>query len=113
MKRTYWFDDAVEMNKKYPDTFTLPDLTSVKIGSYVKVCLNDERFWVLVTGMDEQVITGRVANDLIIAPLKYHDKIWFEFRHIYAVDNGELGSVDPVDGAEPAENLHGVHATCN
>ncbi len=111
MKRKYYFEDAIEMHKRYPDTFALPDLTRVKVGRYVKVCFHDERFWVLVTDMDDSVITGSVANQLVVAPLKYEDKIWFEYRHVYDVDNGELGSIDSPE--EPMTNLQGVHDKCN
>jgi len=85
------FIDAQEMAKEYPDTFEAPtkeDLDKVKIQDEVKVCANGaERFWVTVTDIKEDVIKGKVDNDLIstnIHGLRLHDTIVFEKRHIYS-----------------------------
>ena len=62
------FVDAQEMVKVHPETFYAPskdELDDISIGDFVKVCDNDERFWVIVEEIDGDTITGVVDNDLI------------------------------------------------
>jgi hypothetical protein len=83
------FVDAVQMNKKYPNTFQLPlrkDILKLEAGNYVKICHNEERFWVIVKEIDGDKIKGIVNNDLVCEqPFKCDDTIEFEKRHIYQV----------------------------
>ena len=81
------FTDAQDMAKQH-DFFqapTMDDLKGVRIGSSVKVCTGRERFWVLVTRIEDDVIKGMVDNDLVCEEhgLKCGDEITFEKRHIY------------------------------
>ena len=82
------FIDAQEMAKKYPDTFeapTLEELSKIKQDDFVKVCLNDERFWVKVIEIHEDEIIGEVDNRLLeVQPFNMHDIIAFKKEHIYA-----------------------------
>ena len=86
----YNFVDAQEMHESNPDTFEAPsiaDLKKVNKGSFVKVCHNDERFWVKVTKVVEDKVYGIVYNKLICGqPFDLRDKIVFEKRHIYTTE---------------------------
>jgi len=85
------FVDAQEMAKLYPATFEAPDqpeLDDLQAGQNVKVCIGDERFWVMVGKVTGDVIEGMVDNYLIntdIHCLKYGDVIQFEKRHVYSI----------------------------
>jgi hypothetical protein len=81
------FIDAVQKNKKHPDTFKIPskeNLDKMEEGFHVKVGHNGERFWAIVSSIEESgTIFGVVDNDLVNdQPFKYGDKIMFERRHI-------------------------------
>ena len=83
------FTDAKEMARQH-DFFqapTMDDLKGVGVGSSVKVCSGRERFWVLVSKIEGDVITGVVDNDLVCEEhgLKCGDEIMFDKRHIYIV----------------------------
>lgn len=87
------FIDAQLMSVRYPDTFeapTLDDLRLIEVGDYVKICARDkERFWVIVTGVEGEVVTGEVNNDLIctdVHGLRVGDTVVFEKRHVYQVE---------------------------
>lgn len=64
------FVNAKEMNRLNPDTFSVPtdeELSLLKKGDFVKVCVdNKERFWVRVTEICGDEITGDVNNDLVM-----------------------------------------------
>ena len=52
------FDNAVKLASKYPNTFQLPNalmLSKIKVGDNVNVCLNNERFWCLIKGVDFEI----------------------------------------------------------
>lgn len=85
------------MRIKYPDTFEAPikeDLDNLKIGDFVKVCIRipnrvgempkSERFWVEITEIKEDVITGKVSNDLIYLDLSHQETISFVKNNIYS-----------------------------
>jgi hypothetical protein len=85
------FVDAQERAKQFPSTFEAPtaaDLAQVEPGASVKVCANDtERFWVSVTSVEGEAVTGAVDNDLVCTDehgLRYGDTITFEKRHIFS-----------------------------
>lgn len=87
------FTDAQLMAVRYPDTFeapTLDDLRLIEVGDYVKICARDkERFWVLVTGIEGEVVTGEVRNVLLstdVHGLRLGDTVVFEKRNIYQVE---------------------------
>ena len=81
------FTNAQTMHKKHPDTFEAPtkeELDALKVGNIVKVSHNNERFWVTITAIDKDIITGKVDNVLIRPqPFKYGDIIKFKKHHIY------------------------------
>jgi hypothetical protein len=83
------FVDAVKMHELHPYTFELPlpdKMRALKPGHYVKICHNEERFWVIVKEINNDKIKGIVNNDLIREqPFKCDDEIEFEKRHIYNI----------------------------
>ncbi|EAO3414764.1 hypothetical protein E3L83_19515 [Salmonella enterica] len=85
------FTDAQEMAIRHPATFEAPDkieLDCIMPGSHVKICAGDERFWVLVTAVTREAITGTIDNDLVrtaIHGLRYNDTVSFERRHVYDI----------------------------
>ena len=103
------FTDAWKQAQENPGTFQLPDLTDIKVGGHVKVCHSNERFWIWVESLADQVITGRVVNHLIQAPFEVLDVVRVEFRHVYDIDNrsNEDGCDSEVD------NIRGIHDSCN
>jgi hypothetical protein len=91
------FEDAQEMAIKHPLTFEAPlkeDLDSLKTGDFVKVCIRipnrvgkmpeSERFWVEITEIKGDVITGKVSNDLMYLDLAYQETISFVKNNIYS-----------------------------
>lgn len=84
------FADAQAMRIKHPATFYAPskeDLDNIKDGDFVKVSVNNERFWVIVTNVNGDVVTGTIDNDLLQKQLKYKDIIEFPKNCIYDIDN--------------------------
>ena len=83
----YRFNDAQKMHEQYPATFEAPtqaQLDNVKSEDSVKVSHKNERFWVTVTNVEKDVITGVVDNKLIFPhPFQLGDKIVFKKKHIY------------------------------
>lgn len=83
------FVNAQEMHKKYPDTFEAPtkkEMDAQKVGNSVKVCHNDERFWVTITAIKGNTIKGTVDNDLYRShPFKYGDIIEFKKYNIFHI----------------------------
>jgi hypothetical protein len=92
INESYSFVDAQEMHRTHPKTFEVPtdeELNALKKGDEVKVCANNkERFWVIITSIDGDKITGTVDNELIDAGghgLNYGDSITFEKKNIYSI----------------------------
>ena len=82
------FVNAKEMNKKYPKTFFIPtdeELDNLKEGDSVKICANDERFWVTVVKVNGDDITGTVDNNLIDVDLEYGEEIEFKKENVYTI----------------------------
>lgn len=84
------FINAVKMAIKHPKTFEAPSqlsLASITTGSIVKVCNNyQERFWVTVTSVVGDTVTGKVDNDLVITEdYNYGDIIVFTKDNIYNI----------------------------
>ena len=83
------FVDAQQMHRHHPGTFEVPSdrrLASISPGDTVKVCNRQERFWVTVSSVDGEHITGVVDNQLM-DDYGYNlgDSIQFEKRHIYSI----------------------------
>jgi uncharacterized protein YegJ (DUF2314 family) len=83
------FIDAQEMHKRNPKTFEVPtpdEIKNLKQGDLVKVCENNERFWVTIIKLEDEKIVGRIDNDLVFRhEFGYGDTINFEKRHIYSI----------------------------
>lgn len=85
--------NAQALHKKHPKTFEVPRaaaLRKLKPGDAVKVARNDERFWVIVTGFEKRRVHGIVDNKLVKklnADLPLGTKIYFQKKHIYAIDS--------------------------
>jgi len=84
------FDNAVKLAAKYPNTFQLPEtsmLSKLKVGDNVKVCLNNERFWCLIKGVDyeKQSLVASVDNILQLNELKLGDIVYLNFYNIYDI----------------------------
>jgi hypothetical protein len=85
------FTNAQKMHEKHPDTFEVPskeELNVITLGESVKISHENERFWVTVTGIDKNTITGTVDNDLFCKhPFQLGDTISFKKHHIYCLYN--------------------------
>lgn len=85
------FTDAQEMAVKNPKTFEAPsaeELADITTGQSVKVCASPERFWVTVTKVDGESVSGVVDNHLVCTGdhgLSLGDTVNFQKRHIYEV----------------------------
>jgi hypothetical protein len=80
--------DAQAMAQQHPALRapSLSELARVASCDVVKVCRNRERFWVLVTEVEGQVVTGTVNNRLVWNDDLTEDQtVQFEKRHIFAV----------------------------
>ena len=81
------FVDAVEQHKKTPDTFWCPseeELGKLERDDHVKVCHNNERFWVMLTAVDGDNLEGVVDNELVFEqPFEIGDLVTFEKRNVY------------------------------
>jgi hypothetical protein len=85
------FVDAQEMARAYPQSFQAPsplDLHDIKVGDSIKVCLNNERFWLSVIQVQGDRILGKVTNDLLFNDLRYGSQIVVEKRHVHDVIEG-------------------------
>ena len=86
------FIDAVQKNKEHPDTFNIPskvELDKMEEGFHIKVGHNGERFWAIVSSIEESgSIYATVDNDLVREqPFNLGDKILVERRHILDVQD--------------------------
>ena len=82
------FVNAQAMHSLHPGTFDVPtagDLQALRVGNWVKVCVNNERFWCVVTDISEGIITGRVDNNLLQDGLQCGDVIQFPTDCIYDI----------------------------
>ncbi len=88
MEKEIKFEDAQELKKQYPETFYAPsseDLKQIKPGDFVKICAYQERFWAEVISVNDDAITARVDNVLLMWHLKYNDIITFKTYNVYAI----------------------------
>jgi hypothetical protein len=89
--------DGVELNRKHPDTFTIPsetDKNRIKTGDFVKAgfstgaTIPTERMWVRVVEIDAGLIRGTLANTPAYVEAKHGDLVEMEFRHVLAIQEG-------------------------
>ena len=91
--------NAREMAAAFPETFERPsnkELTNLKEGDFVKVCVRGERFWVQLIHVTDNLLLGRVDNFLIcthginygsIIPL-HRDAIYDIYNERYPIPEG-------------------------
>lgn len=85
------FLDAQQMHVEHPDTFEAPsraELDAIRPHDLVKVCVEAERFWVVVTQHNGESLAGTVDNMLLLTGLHglaYSDAIQFETRHVLSI----------------------------
>lgn len=88
MKTDVEFTDAKALARKHPGTFSVPNqakIDSLTPGDSVKVCINSERFWVLLTSV-KGGLRGDVDNDLVNNDhLRCGAHVAVEPRHIYQI----------------------------
>jgi hypothetical protein len=88
------FSNAQILKDRHPETFYAPDLeelrTNTQPGDFVKVCADGksgiyqaERFWLEVTHIEGDTITGTVANELVCHPLEYGESISVKLEEVY------------------------------
>lgn len=81
--------NAQEYQKKFPESFQAPnhdELSSLKIGDFVKICNGKERFWVIIEKLDGNQLTGRVDNILVFScGYSRGDRVSFQKDHIYNI----------------------------
>jgi len=85
------FEDAQRLQKQHPTTFEAPslsELSGLRVGQFIKVCTEGERFWVKLEAIEEDKLFGRVDNELVFTErhgLRYNDKVTVQKRHVYDV----------------------------
>lgn len=81
--------DAWKKANDHPMTFARPSNDTLRIlrpGDSVKICRNNEGFWVLLTDVHGRWLEGTVDNDLLLNPdLPDGRAVCFEWRHVYDV----------------------------
>lgn len=86
------FIDAQQMSQQHPQTFdapTLQELSELKAGDFVKVCVNNkERFWIRVQKIRGEEIKGVVDNVLVFA-----DEFSFDCDDIITVQKKNVYSI--------------------
>jgi len=84
-----------------PPTGTTINFDLVKVGNAAKICVAMERFWCKITEVKGEVITARVANQLVNVPWPMGMKLKFHRNCVYAVDDEE-------DTWEPYERIQNM-----
>lgn len=88
------FVNAQEMHQKHPDTFWAPSseqLANLKPNDSIKVCYHPEdsmgeRFWVTISSINDNLITGYVDNHLLLDDgINYGDEITFDKNNVYDI----------------------------
>ncbi|HEY1846339.1 MAG TPA: hypothetical protein VGH05_15950 [Buttiauxella sp.] len=80
------FMNAQRMARLHPESFfvySYDELSLLTPGHYVKVCSNNERFWVEITSVEGKRFTGTVANNLVCNDLKLGDEVKFTMNNIF------------------------------
>lgn len=85
--------DAQQLHHEFPQTFEIPSrdkLAALSKGDLVKICVDNERFYVRVESVEDEKVIGIIYSDLIQTQyhgLKANDPIEFEKRHIYKIND--------------------------
>ena len=80
--------NAQEQHIRNPDTFEVPtynELNNIKLGDFVKVCINSERFWLKVIHITGNIIIGEVNNNLYFSDLIIGDQIYIIRDNIFEI----------------------------
>jgi len=81
--------NAQEMAREHPNTFRVPSeeevLDFIEAGDYVKLCVDEEKFWVKVTQVSVDNLKGTVDSQLINTPRDVGDEIEFHKDNIFEV----------------------------
>jgi uncharacterized protein YegJ (DUF2314 family) len=86
--------NAIEQNKKYPETFEIPsksEIENVKLNTFVKLWFEEsgkipERMWVLVTEIDGDNFRGVLRNQPgNLKTVKYNDELRFKAHNILSI----------------------------
>jgi len=78
--------NAQRLARLYPETFEAPsyeELSTLKVNDGVKVCMNNERFWVLIKSIKGKTITGAVDNYLVNNDLAVGEIITVRFSNVF------------------------------
>lgn len=84
--------DAQKMHEEFPELLKVPSqdkLDKLTEGDLVKICANEERFWVRVKSVEGDKVTGIIYSDMVLTGyhgLKANDEIQFEKKHIYIIE---------------------------
>ena len=84
--RVVKLNDAQAMADEYPSSFHAPDpiqLEEIDVGYSVVVSNNYDRFWVKITAVDGQRLTGTIDNELVGPHGKLGETIELQRRHVY------------------------------
>ena len=85
--------DVQQLHQEFPQTFEIPSqdkLDALEPDDLVKICVDNERFYVRVETVEDQKVTGRIYSDMLHT--QYHglsagDNIEFEKKHIYKIND--------------------------
>jgi hypothetical protein len=80
--------DPHELNRQYPNVHIIQDVykCNVEVGYYVKLRRNGAYFWVKVTNIDGNTITGEVYHPLSCnAPFDIGDFLIFEICYAFDI----------------------------
>lgn len=82
-------EDAQLMQINNYETFDAPtpeELGSLEPEGYVQICNEKERFWVKITEIEDDIISGVIDNNLVEDHgYNLGDEVEFEKRHIYKI----------------------------
>jgi hypothetical protein len=84
-------EDAQKLAILYPETFEAPtneELSSIKPGMFVKICVGSERFWIKVDSVNDKEIQGKIDNQLVYSDetdLYYEDEVSFTRNNVYQI----------------------------
>lgn len=79
--------DPHELNRQYPNVYIIQDVykQNVEVGFYVKLRRNGAYFWVKVTHIDGDAVTGEIYHPLACNP-KFINGDFIIFQICYAFD---------------------------
>ncbi|EPY3962323.1 TPA: hypothetical protein ACKFTV_002206 [Klebsiella pneumoniae] len=78
--------NAQRLHRMYPNTFQVPtyeELSELKVGDLVKVCINNERFWSIITSIKGKTFIAEVNNHLVLNDLSVGDLIKIRFSNVF------------------------------